>query len=177
MCHIKSTFSLGHLEVRKLTDTVTVAKRSEVMSRVGSKDTKPELLIRKGLHARGFRYRLHVKDLPGKPDLVFPRYRSVIQINGCFWHGHSCPRCRIPKSNTEYWNGKIAKNIQRDVLIRQSLHDEGWRVLTIWECALSGREKLKLNHVLALASAWLLSTNSICEIRGRELHTKLPAIL
>ena len=169
MCHIKSTFSLRHLEVRKLTDIVTVAKRSEVMSRVGSKDTKPELMIRKGLHARGFRYRLHVKKLPGKPDLVFPRYRSVIHINGCFWHGHSCPRCRMPNSNTEYWNRKIARNMERDILSRQSLVDEGWRVLTIWECALTGKWKLELNQVLSMASAWLLSTNSIYEIRGMAL--------
>ncbi|MCE2472549.1 MAG: DNA mismatch endonuclease Vsr, partial [Anaerolineae bacterium] len=106
-----------------MTDTVSPEKRSQVMARVGSKDTKPELLIRKGLHARGFRYRLHVKSLPGKPDLVFPRYKSVIQINGCFWHGHACPRCRMPSSNTEYWNRKIARNMERDISNRQSLLD------------------------------------------------------
>ena len=160
----------------RLTDTVSVAKRSDVMSRVGSKDTKPELLIRKGLHAKGFRYRLHVKDLPGKPDMVFPRYKSVIEINGCFWHGHSCPMCRIPSSNTEYWNRKIAKNLERDISNRQYLVDAGWRVLTIWECALSGKGKLELNQVIALASEWLLSTKSVCEIVGKMSYAKAPPI-
>lgn len=150
-----------------MTDSLSPEKRSDVMSRVGSKDTKPELLIRKSLHALGFRYRLHVKDLPGKPDLVFPRYKSVIQINGCFWHGHSCPRCRMPNSNTEYWNRKVARNMERDVLNRRLLLDEGWRVLTIWECALTGKWKLGLNQVISLASEWLLSTKPLCEIKGK----------
>ncbi len=149
-----------------LTDTVSVERRSEIMAQVGSGDTKPELLVRKGLHALGFRYRLHVKELPGKPDLVFPRYKSVIQINGCFWHGHSCPRCRMPSSNTEYWNQKVARNMERDVANRQLLLDEGWRVLTIWECALTGKWKLGLSRVIGLASAWLLSTESISEVKG-----------
>lgn len=142
------------------------------MARVGSKDTKPELLIRKGLHARGFRYRLHGKDLPGKPDLVFPRYKSVIQINGCFWHGHSCPRCRMPSSNVEYWNRKIARNMERDISNRQSLLDTGWRVLTIWECALTGKWKLELHKVIDMTSDWLLSMNSHCEIAGEAVDSK-----
>lgn len=149
-----------------MTDTVSPEKRSDVMSRVRSKDTKPEILIRTGLHALGFRYRLHVKDLPGKPDLVFRRYRSVIFVNGCFWHGHSCPRCRMPNSNTDYWRRKVARNMERDAINRRSLLDEGWRVLTIWECALTGKWKQGLNQVIALASDWLLSTESICEIKG-----------
>ncbi|MDE2636222.1 MAG: very short patch repair endonuclease [Chloroflexota bacterium] len=149
-----------------MTDTVSPEKRSQVMALVGSKNTKPELLIRKRLHALGFRYRLHVKDLPGKPDLVFPRYKSVIQINGCFWHGHSCPRCRMPSSNTEYWNRKVARNMERDAANRRLLLNEGWRVLTIWECALTGKWKLGLSEVIALASKWLLSKESICEIKG-----------
>ncbi len=149
-----------------MTDTVSPEKRSEVMSRVRSKDTTPELLIRKGLHAQGFRYRLHTKDLPGKPDLVFRRYRSVILIHGCFWHGHSCHLYRFPKSNTDYWKRKIARNITRDALNRRSLLDMGWRVLTIWECALTGKWKIGLNQVIALASAWLLSIESMCEIKG-----------
>lgn len=149
-----------------MTDTVSPEKRSDVMSRVRSKDTKPELQIRRGLHAQGFRYRLHAKHLPGKPDLVFRRFKSVIFVNGCFWHGHSCPRCRMPSSNSEYWKRKVARNAERDVANRRSLLDEGWRVLTIWECALTGKSKLGLNQVIALASAWLLSTESMCEIKG-----------
>lgn len=149
-----------------MTDTVSPEKRSDVMSRVGSKDTKPELLIRKGLHRLGFRYRLHAKDLPGKPDLVFRRYKSVIFVNGCFWHGHGCPRCRMPSSNTEYWNRKVSRNVKRDAVNRRSLLDEGWRVLTIWECALTGKRRLGLSQVIELASAWLLSTESLGEIKG-----------
>ena len=136
------------------------------MSRVGSKDTKPELLIRRGLHSLGFRYRLHDKNLPGTPDLVFPRFKSVIQINGCFWHGHACPLCRMPSSNTEYWHKKVARNKERDVANRLRLIEKGWRVLTIWECALRGKEKLELSQVLDLTSEWLLSTQLVCEIRG-----------
>lgn len=153
--------------VLQLTDSVTPEKRSDIMSRVGSKDTKPELLIRKGLHSLGFRYRLHAHDLPGKPDLVLPRYKSVIQVNGCFWHGHKCQLCRFPNSNKEYWQGKIARNIERDISNRQSLLDLGWRVLTIWECALNGSAKLELNQVFDLAAAWLRSTIAHCEIKGR----------
>ena len=136
------------------------------MARVGSKDTKPELLIRKGLHALGFRYRLHVKHLPGKPDMVFPRYKAVIQINGCFWHGHACPRCRMPSSNAEYWKRKVARNRERDRANRQLLLEAGWRVLTIWECALAGKSRLDFNQVLDLASSWLLSTRSFSEIKA-----------
>lgn len=149
-------------------DTISPQKRSEVMAKVGSKDTRPELVIRRGLHLRGFRYRLHDSKLPGKPDLVFPRYKAVIFVNGCFWHGHDCPRFRLPSSNTEYWNGKIARNVARDKGNRQLLHAEGWRVLTVWECALTGKEKLDLKIVLARASEWLLSTKSHCEISGRD---------
>ena len=131
------------------------------MARVGSKDTRPELLIRKGLHARGFRYRLHVKDLPGKPDLVFPRFKCVVQINGCFWHGHDCPRCRMPSTNTEYWNQKVARNRERDILNRQSLLDQGWRVMTIWECAIVGKWKLGLEQVIELVADWLHSSSLV----------------
>lgn len=150
-----------------MTDTVSPEIRSQVMARVGSKDTKPELLIRQGLHARGFRYRLHVKGLPGKPDLVFPRYKCVVQINGCFWHGHGCPRCRMPSSNVEYWNRKVARNKERDSSNRQSLLDQGWRVLTVWECALIGKRKLGTDQVVALTAEWLQSSVSFCEIEGK----------
>jgi len=149
-----------------LTDTVSAKKRSEVMSRVGSKDTKPELLIRKGLHARGFRYRLHVKELPGKPDLVFPRYKSIIQINGCFWHGHSCDLYRFPKSNTEYWKEKIKRNVERDISNIKCLTDAGWRILIIWECAIKRKARLPMEKVLNIASEWLLSEKPNCEIAG-----------
>ena len=118
------------------------------------------------MHARGFRYRLHDRKLPGKPDLVFPRYQAVIFVNGCFWHGHGCPRCRMPSSNTAYWHGKIARNVARDRAVRELLLTEGWRVLTIWECALVGKEKLALIEVLDRASEWLLTAEPQREISG-----------
>ena len=149
-----------------MTDTVSPKIRSEVMARVGSKDTKPELLIRKGLHARGFRYRLHAKELPGKPDMVFPRYKSIILVNGCFWHGHDCRLYRFPKSNTEYWRGKIKRNIERDSENLKALHEAGWRIMIIWECAIKGKARLSLEAVYVSASEWLLSDMPNREIKG-----------
>ena len=119
------------------TDVFTPQKRSEVMRAVKSSDTKPELALRKALHALGYRYRLHVKGLPGKPDLVFPRYRTVIFVHGCFWHGHTCKRGRrVPKSNVDYWVEKIARNKARDRKNATALRKLGWRVITLWECKL-----------------------------------------
>lgn len=112
--------------------------RSEIMSRVHSKDTAPELLVRSALHRLGFRYRLHVPTLPGSPDLVFPSRRKVLFIHGCFWHGHNC-KCgaRTPKTNTDYWLNKIDRNRHRDTLSVSRLIDEGWAVMIVWECELS----------------------------------------
>jgi len=119
------------------TDVFSVEKRSEVMRAVKGANTKPELKLRKALFARGFRYRLHARDLPGKPDLVFPRYRSVIFINGCFWHGHDCARgARVPKSNRDYWLAKVARNKARDEDIVKALAALGWRAYIVWECSL-----------------------------------------
>ncbi|TDQ11396.1 very short patch repair endonuclease [Pedobacter metabolipauper] len=111
--------------------------RSYNMSKIRSKDTKPELLVRKFLHANGFRYRLHVKDLPGKPDIVLPKYKTVIFVHGCFWHGHEgCRYYVVPKTNIEYWLPKIKKNICRDEMAEKALKLLGWSVITIWECEL-----------------------------------------
>lgn len=114
---------------------MTSQARSEIMRAVRSKDTKPELRIRRLLHSLGYRYRLHRKDLPGHPDIVFPNRRKVIFVNGCFWHGHQCRRgARVPKSNTAYWLKKIARNVERDAAVREELQRLGWATLTIWEC-------------------------------------------
>lgn len=119
------------------TDVFSAEKRSEVMRAVKGANTTPELKLRKALFARGFRYRLHARDLPGKPDLVFPRYRSVIFINGCFWHGHDCARgARVPKSNRDYWLAKVARNKARDEDIVKALAALGWRAYIVWECSL-----------------------------------------
>jgi DNA mismatch endonuclease (patch repair protein) len=111
--------------------------RSFNMSRIRSRNTKPEMLVRKFLHAQGFRYRLHVKDLPGKPDIVLPKYRTVIFIHGCFWHGHEgCRYFVVPKTRTEWWLTKINSNKANDVKALKALKKEGWKIITLWECEL-----------------------------------------
>lgn len=106
------------------------------MRAIRHRDTKPELLVRKALHARGFRYRLNVKTLPGTPDLVFPKYRSVIFVHGCFWHRHDCSFFKLPQTRTEFWSEKINGNVRRDRLAIAALEDLGWRCLIVWECTL-----------------------------------------
>lgn len=112
--------------------------RSYNMGRIKGKDTKPELLVRKFLFKQGFRYRLHVKDLPGKPDIVLPKYKTVIFVHGCFWHGHNgCKYYVIPKTRTEWWLNKINGNIARDLLANEQLTMGGWKIIEIWECQLN----------------------------------------
>jgi len=120
-----------------MADKLTPERRSANMSRIRSRDTAPEMTVRRIVHALGYRYRLHRKDLPGKPDLVFPGRKAVIFVHGCFWHQHPDPACldgRRPKSRPDYWNGKLDGNIARDGRQRAELESAGWRVLTLWEC-------------------------------------------
>ena len=118
-------------------------QRSHIMRQVKSQDTKPEMQIRRWLHAAGYRYRLHRDDLPGKPDIVFAKYKKVIFVNGCFWHGHPCKRgARLPKNNEAYWRAKIDRNAARDARNTALLRSKGWRVHIIWECELKNKEKL-----------------------------------
>lgn len=138
------------------------------MSGIRSKDTKPELQIRRGLHAAGFRYRLHVKGLPGKPDLVLPRYNAVIFVHGCFWHGHDCHLFKWPKSREEFWRKKIGINCQNDAKQVTILRDTGWRVLVIWECALKGKTKLAPEKVIQRAATWIRARKPFLEIRGLD---------
>jgi len=119
-----------------MTDVFSPDARSRVMSQIRGKDTGPEMIVRRLAHAMGYRYRLHRSDLPGKPDLVFPRYRSVVFVNGCFWHGHTCGRGKRPASNTEFWDGKLEATKKRDARVVQELESRGWRVLTLWQCEL-----------------------------------------
>ncbi|WP_309386532.1 very short patch repair endonuclease [Cerasicoccus frondis] len=119
------------------------ATRSRIMRRVKSADTKPELTVRRLVHGLGFRYRLHVKDLPGKPDLAFRRRKKVIFVHGCFWHGHDCVRgARTPKNNRDYWLAKIARNVSRDQAHQLAYAEMGWRVLILWECELKDEAAL-----------------------------------
>lgn len=109
------------------------------MSRIRSGNTKPELTVRRFLHARGFRYRLRVKDLPGKPDIVFPKLKTVVFIHGCFWHGHDgCRFFVVPKTRTDWWLNKIQKNQLNDLKVAEQLRDAGWHILQLWECELKG---------------------------------------
>ncbi len=120
-----------------MTDTVTPERRSQIMANIRSKGMKPELIVRRLTHSMGYRYRLHRKDLPGKPDLVFPARRKVIFVHGCFWHQHADPACKIarrPKSNLDYWLPKLQRNVERDAEHRDRLSALGWQVLVIWEC-------------------------------------------
>jgi DNA mismatch endonuclease, patch repair protein len=137
-----------------------------MMAGIGAKNTKPEIVIRRGLHANGFRYRLHVPDLPGKPDIVFPRYNAVILVHGCFWHGHDCSLFKWPKSRPDFWRDKIRGNKARDASTEDALKAQGWRVIKIWECALKGRQKIGVDAVCALAGTWLQSDLTHGEIRG-----------
>ena len=138
-----------------MADVVNAATRSRMMAGIRGKDTRPEMIIRRGLHARGFRYRLHDRRLPGSPDLVFPGRRAVIFIHGCFWHGHGCNLFRLPATRTEFWEAKIEGNRARDGSAEAALLADGWRVLSIWECALKGRERLTVDEVLDQAVYWL----------------------
>ena len=149
-----------------MTDVVDPAVRSRIMSRIRGKDTRPEMIVRKGLHARGFRYRLHDRRLPGKPDLVFPHRRAVILVHGCFWHGHECHLFKWPESRVEFWKLKINRNRERDAGNLTRLRATGWRVLVIWECVLKGRLKRPVNAVLDEAEEWLRSGERDHELRG-----------
>lgn len=123
-----------------MADTVSKEKRSEIMSHVTGKETKPEIIVRKYLFAHGLRYRKNVKRLPGTPDIVFPKYKTAVFVNGCFWHGHKeCKYSRLPSTNLEYWEKKIADNLERDERKKRELEGLGYRVLTVWQCQLKPR--------------------------------------
>lgn len=118
-----------------MSDIYSEQQRSDLMKKIGSKNTKPEIIIRKIVHSAGYRFRLHRKDLPGTPDLVFPKFKKVIFINGCFWHGHQgCKKSSLPTTKKELWEEKIKKNIERDSKNIADLKKRGWETLIIWEC-------------------------------------------
>ena len=133
-----------------MADHLTKDKRSWNMSRIRSKDTKPELLVRSLLHRRGYRFRLHRKDLPGKPDIVLPKYKTVIFVHGCFWHRHKgCKRCTTPSTNKDYWLAKFERNVKKDRQNKAQLKKLGWNVVMIWECEIkNGRWIDKIDKVL-----------------------------
>lgn len=129
-----------------MADIFSKEKRSKIMSKIKSKGTKPEIILRKKLFAKGFRYRINYKKLPGKPDIVLPKYKTVIFVHGCFWHGHSdCKDSHLPKSNTDFWETKISENKMRDNRNSEALRQMGYNVLIVWECDLT---PTKLNDLL-----------------------------
>lgn len=120
-----------------MNDVVSPAVRSRMMSGIRGKDTKPEMIVRRGLHRLGFRFRLHDKSLPGKPDLVFPKYKTVVFVHGCFWHRHDCKYFKWPKTRPNFWRDKILGNVERDQQHIRELEATGWQVLVVWECGLN----------------------------------------
>ncbi|MBX3602816.1 MAG: DNA mismatch endonuclease Vsr [Rubrivivax sp.] len=148
-------------------DVLTPEQRRLNMSRVRRSDTKPEMLIRRGLHASGLRYRLHDRRLPGRPDLVFPKYRAVVFVHGCFWHAHGCALSKLPATRREFWQKKLTDNAARDRRAIAALHADGWRVLVVWECALRGPGRtIKDDALSAVASGIRSGTRSLLEFKG-----------
>lgn len=149
-------------------DIVTPQVRSRMMSRIRGKNTKPELLLRRGLHRLGFRFRVHERKLPGKPDIVFPRYRAVIFVHGCFWHGHQCHLFKWPSTREDFWRNKIIRNREVDERNIKQLHELGWRICIVWECALKGKNRIPLDEVLDTCARWLRSDTLILEIGSKK---------
>ncbi len=154
-----------------MVDIVDKATRSRMMAGIKGRNTKPELVLRRALHARGFRYRLHAKNVTGRPDLVLPRYRAVIFVHGCFWHRHvGCRYTTTPATRPEFWQAKFSANVARDIAVRDSLLESGWRVATVWECALRRPEQVEA--VARLLSDWLRTEMADIEIGEQDLALK-----
>jgi len=142
-----------------------------MMSGIRGKDTRPELIVRKALFRKGFRYSLGGSGLPGKPDLVFRRYRAVVFINGCFWHGHGCHLFRWPSSNQDFWKTKIDSNVCRDEVNITACLQTGYRVAVVWECALKGKYKQPLDETIEKISDWLGGDTQMIEVRGKDAQS------
>lgn len=148
-----------------MTDMVSPNIRSSMMSGIRGKNTRPEIAVRKEMFRRGYRYRIHAKELPGNPDIVFPRFRAVVFIHGCFWHGHDCPLFRMPSTRTEFWKAKIDLNRKNDRKSFDALLAFGWRIATIWECSMKGKKKQGISDVVDELEGWLSGQATTLEIR------------
>ena len=151
-----------------MADVVSPAVRSRMMAGIRGKDTKPEIIVRRGLHALGFRYRLHDRKLPGKPDLVFPARRAVIFVHGCFWHGHDCHLFKWPSTREEFWQAKITRNHENDRRHSAALDEAGWRQAIVWECSLKGKTRLAEGEPVRLLADWLRSDQASIDIEGQN---------
>ncbi|WP_370462923.1 very short patch repair endonuclease [Parasphingopyxis sp. CP4] len=138
------------------------------MAAIRHAHTKPELLIRSGLHKRGFRFRLHSSDLPGKPDIVLKRYRAIVFVNGCFWHGHGCEMFRWPTTRKEFWRSKIEANMRRDQTSISALRASGWKVATVWECALKGRQKVDRSLLFDDLTDFIRDGKGVLALEGKK---------
>lgn len=147
-------------------DVHDVATRSRNMSAVRGANTKPELLIRKALHKSGFRFRLHAPDLAGRPDMVFPKYKAVLFVHGCFWHRHDCGLFRMPSTRKDFWTAKLDGNAARDERTRRTLCLKGWRVGLVWECSVRGADRSSVEEVAGRIAKWLRGESGDLEIRG-----------
>ena len=152
-----------------MTDVVSKKVRSKMMAGIKGANTKPELIIRKELFARGYRYRLHYKKLPGRPDIVLPMYRAAIQVHGCFWHKHDCHLFKWPSSRRDFWHKKLNGNVVRDKKTIEDTLTQGWRVLIIWECVLKGKERHPLGKTINAIEEFLKGTEPY-----RELSSIIP---
>lgn len=149
-----------------MVDVVDAATRSRMMSGIRGRNTKPEILIRRLLHRRGFRFRLDVRELPGRPDIVLPRYRAAIFVHGCFWHGHDCPLFKWPQTRPEFWREKIARNRTNDAKALAALAAQGWRIAIVWECAIRGADR-DVGALIEQLETWLRSgALTLFEARG-----------
>lgn len=138
------------------------------MSGIRAKNTKPELLMRKALHRLGFRYMLHPSGVPGRPDIVLPRYNAAIFVNGCFWHGHRCSLFKLPETRRKFWRTKIKNNRQRDMKVSRMLKADGWRYLVVWECAFRGSKQIGVAETVRRISAWIPSGRRSGEVKGKN---------
>ncbi|MFX1736390.1 very short patch repair endonuclease [Paraburkholderia sp. A1RI_3L] len=149
-----------------MVDVVDAATRSRMMSGIRGRNTKPEILVRRLLHRRGFRFRLDVRELPGRPDIVLPRYRAAIFVHGCFWHGHDCPLFKWPQTRPEFWREKIARNRANDAKALAALAARGWRIAIVWECAIRGADR-DVGALIEQLETWLRSgAFTLFEARG-----------
>lgn len=149
-----------------MTDIVDAATRSRMMSKIRGKNTKPEKYVRSSLHSVGFRFRLHRKDLPGKPDIVLPKHNAAIFVNGCFWHGHDCSLFKWPKTRHEFWKEKITTNVVRDQRNQTELMKMGWRVCVVWECSFRSKTESEQHLAIYHLVNWLKSDSTFYEIKS-----------